>query len=131
MIQVQTSVQVIDNSGVVMIQCIRLLRGSKKNTASVGNYIVGSVKKIFSTKLQKKNKSKKGLSVGDICKALVVCENTFINRLQTVLVRSDKNSVVLVADNYTPIASRVVGPVFLELRGAKQLKVLSLAEIII
>jgi len=131
MVHVHTLVQVVDNSGAVFLQSIRLLRGSQKTRASVGNYIVGSVKKIATNRLQKKNKAKKTISSGDVCKALIVCTSTRKSRFGSFYVKADKNSVILVADNFSPLANRIIGPVFYELRGSKQMKVLSLADFVI
>ena len=129
MIQPQTLVKVVDNSGATLLRCIRLLRGSKRTRASIGNYIVGSIQKISSTKTSKQGKNKKNVAIGDVCKALIICSSSIISRFGTVRFRSDKNSVILVSDNFSPIASRVVGPAFLELRKSKQIKILSLADI--
>ena len=131
MIHVSTLVQVVDNSGATLIRCIRLLRGSKRTRASVGNYIVGSVKKVSSVKTSKQSKNKKTVSIGDVCKALVVCSSSTISRFGSLNICADKNSVILVSDNFSPVASRVVGPAFLELRKAKQIKILSLADVAI
>lgn len=131
MIHVSTLVQVVDNSGATLIRCIRLLRGSKKTRASVGNYIVGSIQKISSLKSSKQGKNKKSVSVGDVVKALIICSSSNLKRFGSMSIRSDKNSVILVSDNFSPVASRVVGPAFLELRKAKQIKILSLADIAI
>jgi|SRR3989338_4605095 len=129
MIHVSTIIQVVDNSGATLLRCIRLLRGSKRTRASIGNYIVGSIQKISSTKTSKQGKNKKNVAIGDVCKALIICSSSIISRFGTVRFRSDKNSVILVSDNFSPIASRVVGPAFLELRKSKQIKILSLADI--
>ena len=131
MIQVHTMVSVVDNSGVVLIRCIRLLRGSKKNSATIGNYIVGAVQKITINRSQKRNKLKKMLNRGDICKGLVISINNNIARLHNSYVKASKNAVILVGDNFLPVASRVLGPVFLELRALKHLKILTLASIIV
>lgn len=131
MIHVSTLVQVVDNSGATLIRCIRLLRGSKRTRATIGNYIVGSVKKISSIKTSKQGKNKKTIAIGDICKALIICSSSVISRFGFVNIRADKNSVILVSDNFSPIASRVVGPAFLELRRSKQIKILSLADVTI
>lgn len=128
MIHVSTLVQVVDNSGATLLRCIRLLRGSKRTRATVGNYIVGSIQKISSVKITKQGKNKKTVSIGDVCKALIICSSSPISRFGTVNFCADKNSVILVSDNFSPIASRVVGPAFLELRKSKQIKILSLAD---
>lgn len=131
MIHVHTLVQVVDNSGAIFVRCIRLLRGSRTNSATVGNYIVGSIQKVASVKLTKKNKVKKTIARGDICKALVICSSTPIKRFNTIAYKTDKNSIVLVADNFLPVGNRIVGPAFLELRKSKQIKVLSLADYVL
>lgn len=131
MIQVHTQVSVIDNSGIMFVRCIRLLRGSKKNRASIGNYVVASVQKVAATTLKKKNKLKKVLTKGDICKGIIVSINNYVSRLQILYVKSSINSIILVGDNFLPLASRIIGPVFIELRRIKQLKILTLANIII
>jgi|JI61114C2RNA_FD_contig_41_4095532_length_2696_multi_2_in_0_out_0_4 large subunit ribosomal protein L14 len=131
MIHVSTLVQVVDNSGATLIRCIRLLRGSKRTRASVGNYIVGSVQKISSVKVSKQGKNKKTVAVGDVVKALIICSSSPLVRFGSITVKADKNSVILVSDNFSPLASRVVGPAFLELRKAKQIKILSIADVAI
>jgi large subunit ribosomal protein L14 len=131
MIHVSTLVQVVDNSGATLIRCIRLLRGSKRTRASVGNYIVGSVQKISSVKVSKQGKNKKTVAVGDVVKALIICSSSSLVRFGSITIKSDKNSVILVSDNFSPLASRVVGPAFLELRKAKQIKILSIADVAI
>jgi large subunit ribosomal protein L14 len=130
MIQVQTLVTVADNSGVILIRCIRLLRGSKKNSATVGNYIVGAIQKVTQYKY-KKNKFKKLLKRGEVCKGVVVSINNNISRFKASYIKSTRNAVILVGDNFLPLASRVIGPIFAELRQYKQLRILTLASIIV
>src|SRR3989338_6268900 len=95
MIHVSTIIQVVDNSGATLLRCIRLLRGSKRTRASIGNYIVGSIQKISSTKTSKQGKNKKNVAIGDVFKALIICSSSIISRFGTVRFRSDKNSIFL------------------------------------
>lgn len=127
MVHLNTVVQVVDNSGVVVVKCIGLLRGSKKNSATVGNYFVASVKKTLKVKRSRVS-TKKLMKPGNICKCLVVCVNNNISRKGSFYFKSDKNSSIIVSDNFMPSYSRIVGPVFQELRAAKQVRVLSIAD---
>ncbi len=118
MIQVQTKLSVADNSGAKEVQCIKVLGGSKRRTASIGDIIVCSVKIALP-----KSKVKKG----DVVKAVVVRTKRKIRRLDGSYIRFDVNSAVLIKPDKEPIGTRIFGPVARELRGKKFIKIISLA----
>ncbi|MBA5724531.1 50S ribosomal protein L14 [Candidatus Liberibacter sp.] len=119
MIQVQTNLLVSDNSGVRWVQCIKVLGGSKRKYASVGDMIVVAVKKVFPNGRIKK---------GSVVKAVVVRVKCGIRRLDGSVVRFDRNAVVLVDKNKDLLGTRVFGSVPRELRAKNHLKILSLAK---
>ena len=118
MIQVQAILDVADNSGARKVQCVKVIGGSKRKVASVGDVIVVSVKKAIP-----RGKVKKG----DVMKALIVRTKKEIHRKDGSAVRFDANAVVLVAKDGEPIGTRIFGPVTRELRGKGFVKILSLA----
>lgn len=118
MIQVQTVLDVADNSGARKVQCIKVIGGSKRKVASVGDVIVVSIKKAIP-----RGKVKKG----DVMKALIVRTKKEIHRKDGSAVRFDANAVVLVSKDGEPIGTRIFGPVTRELRGKGFIKILSLA----
>lgn len=118
MIQVQAILDVADNSGARKVQCIKVIGGSKRKVASVGDVIVVSIKKAIP-----RGKVKKG----DVMKALIVRTKKEIHRKDGSAVRFDANAVVLVAKDGEPIGTRIFGPVTRELRGKGFVKILSLA----
>lgn len=118
MIQVQTKLNVADNSGARLVQCIKVLGGSQRRYASVGDIIVVSVKEALPNSKVKK---------GEKMKAVVVRTINKIRRSDGSYIRFDENSAVLMNASKEPIGTRIFGPVARELRGKNFLKIISLA----
>ncbi len=118
MIQVQTKLDVADNSGAKSVACIKVLGGSKRRYASIGDIVVVSVKDAMPRAKVKK---------GDIYKAVVVRTKKEIGRNDGSHIRFDNNSAVLLNKNMEPIGTRIFGPVARELRGRNFMKIVSLA----
>ena len=118
MIQMQTSLEVADNSGARRVQCIKVLGGSKRMTAGVGDVIVVSVKEAIPRGRVKK---------GDVYNAVVVRTKKGVRRNDGSVIRFDSNSAVLLNAQLQPIGTRIFGPVTRELRGEKFMKIISLA----
>jgi large subunit ribosomal protein L14 len=118
MIQVQTELNVADNTGAKIVECIKVLGGSKRRYAHVGDSIVVSVKDAIPNGKVKK---------GSVQKAVVVRTKYPIFRNDGSSVKFDNNAVVIVDDKGEPIGTRIFGPVTRELRSKKQTKVISLA----
>lgn len=120
MIQMQTVLQVADNSGAKKVQCIKVLGGSHRRYAGVGDVIVVSVKETQGSK----SKVKKG----QVCKAVIVRTAKAIRRADGETIRFDTNAVVLLNAQLQPIGTRVFGAVARELRMKQFMKIVSLAE---
>ena len=118
MIQVQTELMVADNTGAKKVECIKVLGGSKRRYASIGDIIKVSVKEAIP-----KGKVKKG----SVHKAVVVRVRKGIHRNDGSKVRFDNNAAVLTDDKGEPIGTRIFGPVTRELRNRGQMKIISLA----
>ena len=118
MIQMQSNLDVADNSGAKRVQCIKVLGGSKRRTAGVGDIIVVSVKEAAPRGRVKK---------GDVMHAIVVRTSQPIQRKDGSTIRFDRNAAVLVNKNEEPIGTRIFGPVVRELRAKKHMKIISLA----
>ncbi len=118
MIQMQTNLDVADNSGARRVMCIKVLGGSKRKYASVGDIIVVSVKDAIPRVRVKK---------GDVMKAVVVRTAKDIRRADGSVIRFDGNAAVLVDNKKEPIGTRIFGPVPRELRGRNHMKIISLA----
>ncbi|AKF25786.1 LSU ribosomal protein L14p (L23e) [hydrothermal vent metagenome] len=118
MIQGFTRLNVADNSGAKEIMCIKVLGGSKRRYASVGDVIVASVKKALPTGKVKK---------GKVVKAVVVRTKKEIQRENGSLIRFDDNAAVIIDDKKEPIGTRIFGPVSRETRYAGFMKIVSLA----
>ena len=118
MIQMQSKLFVADNSGARKIQCIKVLGGSKRRSASIGDIIVVSVKDAIPRAKVKK---------GDVYKAVVVRTSKDFKRHDGTAIRFDKNAAVLLDKQEEPIATRIFGPVTRELRSKKFMKIISLA----
>lgn len=118
MIQTETVMEVADNSGAKKVQCIKVLGGSKKKTATVGEIIVVSVKDAIPRARVKK---------GQVMKAVIVRTKTGVKRADGSLIRFDTNAAVLINNNKEPIGTRIFGPVPRELRSAGYMKIISLA----
>jgi len=118
MIQMQTKLDVADNSGARSVQCIKVLGGSKRNIASVGDVIVVSVKDAIP-----RGKVKKG----EVHRAVIVRTKKEIHRRDGSAIRFDGNAAVLINKQNEPIGTRIFGPVTRELRARKFMKIISLA----
>jgi large subunit ribosomal protein L14 len=118
MIQMQTNLDVADNSGARRVQCIKVLGGSKRKTASVGDTIVVSVKEAIPRGRVKK---------GDVMRAVIVRTAKEIRRQDGSIIRFDRNAAVLVNNSGEPVGTRIFGPVTRELRNANHMKIVSLA----
>ena len=118
MIQMQTKLEVADNSGARKVQCLKVLGGSKRRFASLGDLIVISVKEAIP-----KGKVKKG----EIHKAVIVRTVKSVGRSDGTSIRFDRNAVVLISPEGEPIGTRIFGPVTRELRSKKYTKIISLA----
>jgi large subunit ribosomal protein L14 len=118
MIQTETVMEVADNSGAKKVQCIKVLGGSKKKFASVGEIIVVSVKDAIPRARVKK---------GQVMKAVIVRTKQAVNRRDGSAIRFDTNAAVLINNNKEPIGTRIFGPVPRELRSAGYMKIISLA----
>ncbi len=118
MIQTETFLEVADNSGARRVQCIKVLGGSKRKYASVGDVIVVSIKEAIPRGRVKK---------GDVHKAVVVRTAKEIRRADGTAIRFDRNAAVLISAQGEPIGTRIFGPVTRELRAKNQMKIVSLA----
>lgn len=118
MIQMRTVLDVADNSGARKVQCIKVLGGSKRKYASIGDIIVVSVKEAIPNAKVKK---------GEVMKAVVVRTAKEIGRADGTYIRFDNNSAVLIDNQKEPVGTRIFGPVARELRAKKFLKIISLA----
>ena len=118
MIQMQTLLDVADNSGAKRLFCIKVLGGSKRKYASVGDVIVASVKEALPNSKVKK---------GDVVKAVIVRTAKEIGRSDGSYIRFDGNSAVVINAQHEPVGTRIFGPVARELRAKKFMKIVSLA----
>jgi len=122
MIQQQTYLTAADNSGAKRLQCIKVLGGSKRKYATIGDVIVVSVKEAMPRSKVKK---------GDVMRAVVVRTVKEVRRLDGSYIKFDENAAVLVTDDKEPIGTRIFGPVARELRGRQFMKIVSLAPEVI
>ena len=118
MIQMQSNMDVADNSGARRVQCIKVLGGSKRRYASVGDIIVVSVKEAIPRGRVKK---------GDVRKAVVVRTAKEVRREDGTAIRFDSNAAVLLSNTNEPVGTRIFGPVVRELRSKNFMKIISLA----
>ncbi|HNZ09630.1 MAG TPA: 50S ribosomal protein L14 [Bacillota bacterium] len=118
MIQVQTVLNVADNSGAKKIMCFRVSGGSRRRYASVGDIIVASVKEATPGGVVKK---------GEIVKAVVVRTSKQLRRQDGSYIRFDENAAVIINDQMNPRGTRIFGPVARELRDKNYMKIISLA----
>ena len=118
MIQMQTSLDVADNSGARRVQCIKVLGGSKRKTATIGDVIIVSVKEAIPRGRVKK---------GDVHRAVIVRTAKEIRRIDGSAIRFDRNAAVLITNQNEPIGTRIFGPVTRELRARRFMKIVSLA----
>ena len=118
MIQVESNLEVADNSGARRVQCIKVLGGSKRKTAGVGDLIVVSIKEAIP-----RGKVKKGT----VERAVIVRTSFPVRRNDGSVIRFDRNAAVLINKQNEPIGTRIFGPVVRELRAKKFMKIISLA----
>jgi large subunit ribosomal protein L14 len=118
MIQMQTNLDVADNSGARRVMCIKVLGGSKRRYASIGDVIIVSIKDAIPRGRVKK---------GDVHRAVVVRTAAALRRGDGSAIRFDTNAAVLINKQGEPIGTRIFGPVTRELRGKKFMKIISLA----
>ena len=118
MIQMQSNLDIADNSGARRVQCIKVLGGSKRKVAGVGDVIVVSVKEAIPRGRVKK---------GEVLKAVIVRTAKEIGRVDGSAIRFDRNAAVLINNQNEPIGTRIFGPVTRELRAKQFMKIVSLA----
>ena len=118
MIQMQTNLDVADNSGARRVMCIKVLGGSKRKYATIGDVIVVSVKEAIPRGRVKK---------GDVRKAVIVRTAKEVRREDGTAIRFDRNAAVILNNQNEPIGTRIFGPVVRELRAKNFMKIISLA----
>jgi large subunit ribosomal protein L14 len=118
MIQMQSILTIADNSGARSVMCIKVLGGSKRRYANIGDVIKVAIREAIPTGKVKK---------GQVVDALVVRTKKGVRRRDGSLIKFDENAAVLIAGNQAPIGTRVFGPVTRELRDGKHMRILSLA----
>ena len=118
MIREQTNFEVADNSGAKRVECIRVLGGSKRKTASIGDEIVVAIKEAAHDRRVKK---------GEVSRAVIVRTKQGIHRNDGTKIKFDTNAVVLINKQGEPIGTRIFGPVTRELRSKNYMKIISLA----
>jgi len=118
MIQLRTVLEVADNSGAKVVQCIKVLGGSRRRYARVGDVIVVALKEVEPHGALKK---------GEVKKAVVVRTRKEIRRAEGSYIKFDSNAAVLINDTREPLGTRIFGPVARELRAKRYMKILSLA----
>lgn len=118
MIQMQSNLDVADNSGARRVQCIKVLGGSKRKVAGIGDVIIVSVKEAIPRGRVKK---------GEILRAVIVRTAKEVRRADGSAIRFDKNAAVLINNQNEPIGTRIFGPVTRELRAKQFMKIVSLA----
>ena len=122
MIQMQSVLSVADNSGAKKVQCIKVIGGSKRKYAGIGDVIVVSIKDAIPNSKVKK---------GDVHRAVIVRTKKEIRRADGSAIRFDSNAAVLINKDGEPIGTRIFGPVTRELRAKKYMKIISLAPEVI
>ena len=122
MIQTESRLDVADNSGARKVMCIKVLGGSRRRYASIGDVIVVSVKEAVPNSKVKK---------GDVMKAVIVRTKKEVNRKDGTYIRFDTNSAVLIYNQNEPVGTRIFGPVARELRAKSFMKIISLAPEVI
>ena len=118
MIQMESTLDVADNSGARKVLCIKVLGGSKRRYAHIGDTIVVSVREAIPRGRVKK---------GEVMKAVIVRTRHGVRRADGSLIRFDRNAAVLINAQGDPVGTRIFGPVTRELRGRKHMKIVSLA----
>jgi large subunit ribosomal protein L14 len=119
MIQMQSRMEVADNSGARLVQCVKVLGGSKRRTANIGDVVIVSVKDAIPRGRVKK---------GTVQRAVIVRTRQGLNRVHGEKIRFDTNACVLINQAGEPIGTRIFGPVTRELRGKGYMKIISLAS---
>ena len=118
MVQQQTLLKVADNTGAKELMCIRVLGGSKRKYANIGDVVVASVKKATPGGVVKK---------GDVVKAVIVRSVNGVRRNDGTYIKFDENAAVIIRDDKNPRGTRIFGPIARELRDKDYMKILSLA----
>ncbi len=118
MIQMQTRMKVADNTGAKELMCIRVLGGTRRKYANIGDVVVASVKKASPGGTVKK---------GDVVKCVIVRSTTGLRRDDGTYIRFDENAAVIIREDKNPRGTRIFGPVARELREKDYIKILSLA----
>ena len=118
MVQMQTYLKVADNTGAKELMCIRVLGGTRRRYANIGDVVVASVKKTTPGGVVKK---------GDVVKAVIVRSKSGLRREDGSYIRFDENAAVIIKDDKTPKGTRIFGPVARELREKQFMKIVSLA----
>ena len=118
MIQQQTLLKVADNTGAKELMCIRVLGGSRRKYANIGDVVVASVKKATPGGVVKK---------GDVVKAVIVRSVNGLRRNDGTYIKFDENAAVIISDDKNPRGTRIFGPIARELRDKDYMKILSLA----
>jgi len=118
MIQMQSTLRVADNTGARKLMCIKVLGGSKRRYASIGDVIVASVKEAAPNSR---------IKTGDVVRAVVVRTAKEVGRDDGTYIKFDENAAVLIDTKKEPVGTRIFGPVARELRGRKFIKIVSLA----
>ena len=122
MIQMQSYMKVADNTGAKELMCIRVLGGTRRRYANIGDVVVASVKKATPGGVVKK---------GDVVKAVIVRSKKGLRREDGTYIRFDENAAVIIKDDKTPRGTRIFGPVARELRDKDFMKIVSLAPEVI
>ena len=122
MIQMQTRLKVADNTGAKELMCIRVLGGTRRKYANIGDVVVASVKKAAPGGTVKK---------GDVVKCVIVRSATGVRRDDGTYIRFDENAAVLIKEDKNPRGTRIFGPVARELRDKEYMKILSLAHAVL
>ncbi len=118
MVQMQSYLNVADNSGAKRVQCVKVLGGSKRKSAGIGDLVIVAVKVALPNAAMKK---------GDVRRAVIVRTNKEHRRPDGTYIRFDDNACVIVDDSGSPLGKRIFGPVARELREADYMKIVSLA----
>lgn len=122
MILFMTNIRVVDNSGAKKVECIKILGGSKRRSANIGDILVVSVKEALPNRKVKK---------GEVQRAVVVRTKKGLRRESGEIIKFDSNAVVLINDQNLPIGTRIFGPVTRELKEKNMLRLISLASTVI
>ncbi len=127
MIQAQTFLTVADNSGAKQLMCIRVLGGSRKRYARVGDLIIATVKDALPPSAARKSAGGSFVKKGDVVKAVIVRTTKETKRPDGSYIRFDDNAAVILSDQFNPKGTRIFGPVARELRDKNFMKIVSLA----